>query len=113
MKVPLLDLKAQYQVIKDEIKEAMEEVLESQHFILGPKVEALEDAIASYCGCKYGVGVSSGTDALLIALMVKGVRPGQGVITVPRSASSVSASAWARRPCRRPPPCRRRTTRRI
>ena len=83
MKVPLLDLKAQYQTIKDEIKESIEEVLESQHFILGPKVEALEEAVASYCGCKYGVGVSSGTDALLIALMVKGVGPGHGVITVP------------------------------
>jgi dTDP-4-amino-4,6-dideoxygalactose transaminase len=94
MKVPLLDLKAQYQVIKDEIKEAMEEVLESQHFILGPKVEALEDAIASYCGCKYGVGVSSGTDALLIALMVKGVRPGQGVITVPYTFFSTAGCVY-------------------
>jgi dTDP-4-amino-4,6-dideoxygalactose transaminase len=83
MQVPLLDLKAQYQSIRDEIKESIEEVLDSQRFILGPKVEALEKAVASYCGCKYGVGVSSGTDALLIALMVTGVRPGQGVITVP------------------------------
>ena len=83
MKVPLLDLKAQYRSIKDEIKEAIEEVLESQHFILGPNVEALEEAVASYCGCPYGVGVSSGTDAILIALMGKGVGPGQGVITVP------------------------------
>ncbi|MEJ2364593.1 MAG: DegT/DnrJ/EryC1/StrS family aminotransferase, partial [Deltaproteobacteria bacterium] len=70
MKVPLLDLREQYQTIKDEIREAMEEVLDSQHFILGPKVEALEKAVASYSGCKYGVGVSSGTDALLIALMI-------------------------------------------
>jgi len=92
MKVPLLDLRAQYQTIKDEIKESMEEVLDSQHFILGPKVEALEDAIASYCGCKYGVGVSSGTDALLIALMVKGIGPGQGVITVPFTFFSTAGS---------------------
>ena len=82
MKVPLLDLRAQYQTIKDEVREAMEEVLDSQHFILGPKVEALEEAVALYCGCKYGVGVSSGTDALLIALMISGIGPGQGVITV-------------------------------
>ena len=94
MKVPLLDLKAQYQVIKDEIKEAMEEVLESQHFILGPKVEALEEAIASYCGCKYGVGVSSGTDALLIALMVKGIGPGEGVITVPYTFFSTAGCVY-------------------
>jgi dTDP-4-amino-4,6-dideoxygalactose transaminase len=83
MKVPLLDLREQYQTIKDEIREAMEEVLDSQHFILGPKVEALEKAVASYSGCKYGVGVSSGTDALLIALMISRIGPGQGVITVP------------------------------
>jgi dTDP-4-amino-4,6-dideoxygalactose transaminase len=94
MKVPLLDLKAQYQVIKDEIKEAMEEVLESQHFILGPRVEALEDAIASYCGCKYGVGVSSGTDALLITLMVKGIGPGDGVITVPYTFFSTAGCVF-------------------
>jgi dTDP-4-amino-4,6-dideoxygalactose transaminase len=83
MKVPLLDLKAQYQSIRDEIKQAVEEVLESQYFILGPKVEALEKALASYCDCDHTVGVSSGTDALLMALMVKGVGPGHGVITVP------------------------------
>jgi len=94
MKVPLLDLRAQYKTIKDEIKESMEEVLESQHFILGPKVEALEDAIASYCGCKYGVGVSSGTDALLIALMVKGIGPGQGVITVPYTFFSTAGCVY-------------------
>jgi dTDP-4-amino-4,6-dideoxygalactose transaminase len=94
MKVPLLDLKAQYQTIKDEIKEAMEEVLDSQRFILGPKVEALEEAIASYCGCKYGVGVSSGTDALLIALMVKGIGPGQGVVTVPYTFFSTAGCVY-------------------
>ena len=58
MKVPLLDLKAQYQTIRDEIKEAVDEVLESQHFILGPKVEALEEAVAPYCGCQCAVGGS-------------------------------------------------------
>jgi dTDP-4-amino-4,6-dideoxygalactose transaminase len=78
MKVPLLDLKAQYQTIRDEIKEAVDEVLESQHFILGPKVEALEEAVAP-CA----VGVSSGTDGLLIALMAAGIGYGHGVITTP------------------------------
>jgi dTDP-4-amino-4,6-dideoxygalactose transaminase len=83
MKIPLLDLKAQYQTIRDEIKEAVDEVLESQHFILGPKVEALEEAVAPYCGCQCAVGVSSGTDGLLIALMAAGVGYGHGVITTP------------------------------
>ena len=83
MNIPLLDLKAQYQTIRDEIKEAVDEVLESQHFILGPKVEALEEAVAPYCGCQCAVGVSSGTDGLLIALMAAGIGSGHGVITTP------------------------------
>ena len=83
MKVPLLDLKAQYVTIRDEIRQAVEEVLESQRFILGPEVEALEDAVAVYCGCEHAVGVSSGTDALLIALMVSKIGYGHGVIATP------------------------------
>jgi len=94
MKVPLLDLKAQYQTIRHELWQAMEEVLESQHFILGPKVQALEEAVASYCGCQYGVGASSGTDALLVALMVKEIGPGQGVITVPYTFFSTAGSVY-------------------
>jgi len=83
MKVPLLDLKAQYLTIKEEIKAAIDEVLESQIFILGPKVEEFEKSIAVYSQTKYGIGVSSGTDALLISLMAIDIQPGDEVITTP------------------------------
>lgn len=69
MKVPMLYLKAQYDTIKEEINIAFDEVLETKHFILGSKVEELENSVASYSGCKYGVGVNSVSDALLICLM--------------------------------------------
>jgi dTDP-4-amino-4,6-dideoxygalactose transaminase len=83
MKVPLLDLKAQYATIRDEVKAAIDKVLESQIFINGPEVKQLEEAVAAYSSCKRGVGVSSGTDALLCALMTLGIGPGDEVITVP------------------------------
>ena len=79
--VPLLDLKAQYSLIRAEIREAIERVLESQHFILGPEVDALEQEIGALCGARFAVGVSSGTDALLAALMAIGTGAGDEVIT--------------------------------
>jgi dTDP-4-amino-4,6-dideoxygalactose transaminase len=81
MKVPLLDLKAQYSTIRSEIREAIERVVESQHFILGPEVEALEKEIVSFCQARFAIGVSSGTDALLVALMAIGIGPGDEVVT--------------------------------
>ena len=83
MRVPLLDLKAQYQTIKDECLQVTQEIYESQHFILGPVVEKLETEIARYCSAKYAVGVSSGTDALLLSLMAAGIGQGDRVITTP------------------------------
>lgn len=90
MKIPLLDLKAQYSIIKQEVKSAVKEVLESRHFILGPKVEELERNIASYSNTKYAVGVSSGTDALLISLMALDIKPGDEIITTPFSFFSTA-----------------------
>jgi len=81
MKVPLLDLKAQYSTIRSKIGEAIERVVESQHFILGPEVEGLEREVAACCNVRFAIGVSSGTDALLTALMAIGTRPGDEVIT--------------------------------
>ncbi|NLB77362.1 MAG: DegT/DnrJ/EryC1/StrS family aminotransferase [Clostridiaceae bacterium] len=81
MNIQMLDLKAQYASIRDEVHQAVDEVLESQHFMLGPKVTKLEEEIAAYSNCRYALGVSSGTDAILLALMALGVGHGDTVIT--------------------------------
>src|SRR5690348_12259191 len=83
MQVPLLDLKPQYQPLASEIQAVFEKVCASQAFILGPAVRQLEAEIAAYSQCRYGVGVSSGTDALLLALMALGIGAGDAVITSP------------------------------
>src|SRR5499433_1179385 len=81
MKVSLLDLKAQYSTIRSEICAVIQQVVESQHFILGPEVEALEREIAALCNARFAIGVSSGTDALLACLMAVGTGPEDEVIT--------------------------------
>ncbi len=83
MNIPMLDLKAQYATIKDEINEKVLGVMSSQNFILGPEVASLEEEIAAYSGVRFGIGVSSGSDALIISLMALGVGAGDAVITTP------------------------------
>ena len=83
MKVQLLDLASQYRKIRKEALEEIKKVCDSQHYILGKNVAALESEIAAYTGAKYAIGVASGTDAILIALMAAGVKAGDKVVTTP------------------------------
>lgn len=85
MKVPLLDLTEQNSLLRPEFEAAIARVLDTNSFILGPEVAALESELAEYCGTKYAIGCASGSDALLLALMALGVEPGDEVITTPYS----------------------------
>ncbi len=81
--IPLLDLKAQYAPIREACRAVFDRVSDAQYFIGGPEIEGLEQEIAAYSQARFGIGVSSGTDALIVALMAIGIRPGDEVITTP------------------------------
>lgn len=95
MKVLFLDLKAQYKSIRPGIDRAIKEVLESQHFVLGPKLEAFEKEFAKYLGVKYSVGVASGTDGLILSLLSLGIGKGDEVITPANSFVATTAAVVA------------------
>ncbi len=94
MKVPLLDLKAQYNAIKDEVAESINRVLESQRFILGGEVRCFEESMAEKLEVKHAVGVASGTDALLLSLRAAGVGRGDEVITTPFTFFATAGTIW-------------------
>lgn len=91
-RIPIVDLRAQYDAIRDEVRRAMDEVVESQQFILGPAVKRFEEQMAAYLSCAHAVGVASGSDALLLSLMALGIGPGDAVIVTPFTFFSTVSS---------------------
>jgi dTDP-4-amino-4,6-dideoxygalactose transaminase len=92
--IPLLDLKAGFAPLREEIRAAIDRVVESQVFINGSEVEGLEEEVAAYSHCRYGIGVSSGTDALLAALMAIDIQPGDEIITSPYTFFATAGTIW-------------------
>ncbi len=92
MKVPLLDLKRQHNLIRDEIDPVVGEVIESQVFVKGPRVAEFEQQIAAYCRTEWAVGVASGTDAILLSLMAYGIERGDEVVTTPYTFFATAGS---------------------
>src|ERR1700687_4857186 len=88
----MLDLGAQYAAIREEVRAALDGVLVAGQFILGPNVKALEQEVAAYCGTRFGIGLASGTDALILSLRVAGIMPGDEVI-VPAFSYIATADA--------------------
>ena len=111
MQVPLLDLKRQHAALREELREAVMRVLDSQQFILGREVGLLEEELAAYTRAAHAVGCGSGSDALLLALLALDVREGSEVVTTPFTFFATAGAvvrAGARRCGRRPRPWRRR-----
>ncbi|HJO16498.1 MAG TPA: DegT/DnrJ/EryC1/StrS family aminotransferase [Phycisphaerales bacterium] len=92
--IPLLDLKAQYVSIREEVEAVMREVAQSQWFIGGPHLERLEEMLPAYCGAAHGVGCASGSDALLLSLMALGIGPGDEVICPSYTFFATAGSIW-------------------
>jgi dTDP-4-amino-4,6-dideoxygalactose transaminase len=90
--IPFVDLKAQYRSIKPEIREAIDKVLDSSQFVLGPEVKTFEEEFAAYCQAEHAVGVNTGTSALHLALLAAGIGPGHEVITVPFTFVATAAA---------------------
>src|SRR5208337_3300721 len=92
--VPALNLKAQYDTIRDEIEPVVHQILESQLFVLGPEVAKLEADVAEYCGASSGIGCASGSDALLLPLLALEIGPGDEVVTTPYTFFATAGSIW-------------------